>query len=113
MFAISLICNANAGNVLPASAVFPPVRVSAPPKLPTDSNANAMPALPAVVLSALQEFADKRQRLAVVRVGTPNKYLSADALCPLARRNFKLAHGLHSDLQELEFQELKQWKYLR
>jgi hypothetical protein len=113
LFAISPVRNANAGNVLPASAPVRQKRLSALPKSSTDSNAIAMPALCGAVAVSLQKFADRRQRLAVRTFEPGIKAVSAGLLRPLAGRGFKLAHGLHRDLQELEFQESKQWKYLR
>jgi hypothetical protein len=72
-----------------------------------------MPALCGAAAVPLQKFADRRQRLAVRTLETGNKPVSAEPSRPLAGRIFELAHGLHRDLQELEFQESKQWKYLR
>lgn len=72
-----------------------------------------MPALPDRLAAALQLFAGRRQTVAVMRVEVRNETVSADYRSPLAVADLELAHALHSLLQELEFQELKQWKYLR
>jgi hypothetical protein len=109
LLAVSPVCSASAGNVLPALA--PHRRL--PPNLSADSSAIAMPASPDTVCDGLQAFAGRRQGVAARRVQRPDAGVSADVCCPLTPCDRELAQALHRDLQELEFQELKQWKYRR